>query len=106
MGRIKISLRSIGFVPSIDDHDIFWLCKVKENDSSFGSIAKDIIFVTLLYLTCGFLVVFLAEVTPTSRQDSFRLKKISTGFLKGGAKEDEAPGVRGETITFPSNAII
>jgi hypothetical protein len=37
---------------------------------------------------------------------SLGLKLFSIGFLKGGAEEDEAPGVRGETVPFHSYAII
>ena len=33
-------------------------------------------------------------------------KLFSIGFLKGGAEEDEAPGVREETVPFRSNIII
>jgi hypothetical protein len=45
-------------------------------------------------------VVFLAKFAPTLRQDSLRLKIVFNWISKGGAEEDEAPGVRGETIPF------
>jgi hypothetical protein len=107
MGRVKFAFGSINFVPIIDDHEIFWLCKIQDNDGIFWYFTKYLISVTLPYLTYGFLMVFLVEVTPTSRQDSFRLKIIFNQISKGGgAKEDEALGVRRETFPFRSYAII
>jgi hypothetical protein len=45
------------------------------------------------------------KVTPTMRQDSFRLKIIFIGFLKGGAEEDEAPGGKRGDISLFSHTL-
>jgi hypothetical protein len=51
-----------------------------------GILPKILSLGTLLYLTCGFFMVFLAKVTPTPRQDSFRLKIIFNQISKGGCR--------------------
>jgi hypothetical protein len=95
--RIIFSFQSVVFVPSIDDNDN----KIYNNDGSFWSFTKNIIFGTLPYLTCGFLVVFLTKFTPTLRQDSFRHKIIFNWIPKWGCiRGSSSKGERGDSSCY------